>query len=107
MGDDAEPGQNHSFAMQQHPSPRLLLTSVSIFCGLVVSISDSRAASAREINSESRAALQQLYSSVPAARRAGDSAAAVLVFPSILKAGFVFGGQRGEGTLFSHGKTLG
>lgn len=32
---------------------------------------------------------------------------AVLVFPEILKAGFVWGGQRGEGALISHGHTVG
>src|SRR5690348_11210393 len=66
-----------------------------------------RADSAQEINRKSRAALQELYSTTTGARRVGDSASAVLVFPSVVKAGFVVGGQRGEGTLFSGGKTLG
>ena len=42
-----------------------------------------------EIIRKSRAGLQELYSTTPAAGRLGDSATAVLVFPSIVKAGFV------------------
>jgi lipid-binding SYLF domain-containing protein len=81
---------------------------LTLFFGLILgSAPELRADSAQEINRESRAALKELYSTVPAARRAGDSATAVLVFPSIVKAGFGVGGQRGEGTLFSRGKTLG
>jgi lipid-binding SYLF domain-containing protein len=93
--------------MKYDRSLRLLVISFLVFCTSVLSIPLARADSAKEINSESRAALQQLYSTVPAARRAGDSASAVLVFPSIIKAGFLVGAQHGEGTLFSHGKTLG
>jgi lipid-binding SYLF domain-containing protein len=72
-----------------------------------LSASHVRAATAKEINRDSRAALQQLYKATPAARRAGDSASGVLVFPAILKAGFLVGAHHGEGTLFSRGKTLG
>ena len=107
MGDGCSDGTESLVSMKHCLSRRLLLTCFAVFCTSVLPTSASRAATAREINGESRAALQQLYNSVPAARRAGDSASAVLVFPSILKAGFVFGGQRGEGTLFSRGKTVG
>ena len=78
----------------------------SLFGLILGSAPELRADSAQEINRESRAALQKLYSTVPAARRAGDSATAVLVFPSIVKAGFVVGGQRGEGTLFPVARLL-
>jgi lipid-binding SYLF domain-containing protein len=93
--------------MKRHPSRRLLLIFALVFGTSALSIPPARAGSAKEINRESRAALQQLYSTIPAARRAGDSASAVLVFPSILKAGFIVGAQHGEGTLFSRDKTLG
>jgi lipid-binding SYLF domain-containing protein len=68
---------------------------------------DAHAASAAEIDQKSRAALQELYAKSPAARRVGHSAVAVLVFPEIVKGGFIWGGQVGEGALMSHGHTLG
>ncbi len=52
-------------------------------------------------------ALKQLYSSSPAAVELSKVAKAVLVFPSILKVGLIFGGQYGEGALRIDGKTTG
>ena len=49
-------------------------------------------------------ALNRLTSKSPTAKALGEKATAILVFPSIKKAGFVIGGQYGEGTLFSGGK---
>ena len=68
-----------------------------------------RAASAAQINRNARAGLRELYASTPSARTVGQSAKAVLVFPSIIKGGFIVGAQGGEGALFSGngGKTLG
>jgi lipid-binding SYLF domain-containing protein len=93
--------------MKQHPNlGRLIILALGL--GATVSFPASvRADTAKEIKRESRAGLQQLYNTTPAARRVGDSASAVLVFPSILKAGFLVGAQHGEGTLFSHEKTMG
>jgi lipid-binding SYLF domain-containing protein len=56
------------------------------------------------ITADARAALQQLYASEPAAKMIGEKAKAVLVFPTIVKAGFIVGGQYGEGVLFINGK---
>ena len=58
------------------------------------------------MRTEAREALSKLYSSTPAARHLAESAKAVLVFPKIVKAGFVVGAQRGDGTLLSHGKAI-
>jgi lipid-binding SYLF domain-containing protein len=52
-------------------------------------------------------ALRELEASEPRARRIAHHALAVLVFPSILKAGFVFGGETGDGVLFEHGQPTG
>jgi len=57
-----------------------------------------------EIVADSNAALQSLYGSEPVAKMIGEKAKAVLVFPSIVKAGFIVGGQYGEGVLFENGK---
>ena len=70
----------------------------------LMSAPDAAAASRQELNSNGMRALQKLYAGVPAARRLGEKARAVLVFPSIVKAGFLFGGQLGEGVLFKGGK---
>jgi len=51
------------------------------------------AASKSEINREVTAALNQLYASNPTAKVIGEKAVAVLVFPSIIKGGFIVGGQ--------------
>ena len=62
------------------------------------------AASRQELNRDGIKVLQTLYAKNPAARRLGEKARAVLVFPSITKAGFMFGGQLGEGVLLKGGK---
>jgi len=97
-----------SVEMMQHlMHPRrlaILLVAFSVTLGYPGLL---RADTAAEIRRDSRAALQQLYATTPAARKLADSATAVLVFPRILKAGFLVGGQHGNGTLFAAGKTLG
>ena len=62
--------------------------------------------SAAEINREAAAALKLLYDSEPAAKALGAKAKGILVFPSIIKAGFIVGGQYGEGALRKRDKTV-
>jgi lipid-binding SYLF domain-containing protein len=52
-------------------------------------------------------ALKQLYASTPAALELSKVAKGVLVFPSILKMGFLAAGAYGEGALIEGGKTVG
>ena len=70
----------------------------------LMSAPGAAAASRQELNRDGIKALQSLYAMNPAARRLGDKARAVLVFPNIVKAGFLFGGQIGEGVLLKGGK---
>jgi lipid-binding SYLF domain-containing protein len=49
-----------------------------------------------------RASLNDLYRTVPAARTLGEESAAVLVFPSIVRAGLMIGGQFGDGVMFEN-----
>jgi lipid-binding SYLF domain-containing protein len=65
------------------------------------------AASAGEINRDADATLAKLGNSIPEARALAKQAKAILVFPNIVKAGFLFGAQYGEGALRRHGKTVG
>ena len=59
------------------------------------------------LSGESRAALRQLIAQNPAASKVSQKALAVLVFPKVVKAGFIVGGQGGDGTLFIRGKAAG
>ena len=59
------------------------------------------------ISAEAEAALQDLYATRPEARKLADNAKAILVFPSITKAGFGIGGLFGNGAMFEGGKTVG
>jgi lipid-binding SYLF domain-containing protein len=61
-------------------------------------------APATVLSRDSRAALNRLYAGSSTAKALGEKAVAILVFPDIKKAGFVIGGQYGEGTLFKGGK---
>lgn len=50
--------------------------------------------------------LERLYTTVPGSRDLVNKANGVLVFPSVLAAGFVVGGEYGEGALRVRGKTV-
>ena len=65
------------------------------------------AASAEEIDRDVDSALQKLYSQVPAAKELSSVAKGILVFPDIIKGGFIIGGQFGEGALREGGATVG
>ena len=54
---------------------------------------------AAELQSTSQKALTKLYTSAPLAKQLAPKAEAILIFPKVTKAGFVVGGQYGEGTL--------
>ena len=64
------------------------------------------ASSGAELSREAAAALQDLYAKTPSAKELGAKAKAILVFPTIIKAGFIVGGQYGEGALRKGGKTV-
>jgi lipid-binding SYLF domain-containing protein len=65
------------------------------------------AAPSSSIDRDAQAALKSLYDKTPAAKALGAKAKGVLVFPRIVKAGFIVGGQGGEGALLRNGKTVG
>lgn len=64
------------------------------------------AASRAELDRDSTRALQNLYARNEAAKLLGKKAKAVLVFPHMVKAGFLFGGQIGEGALIEQGRPV-
>jgi lipid-binding SYLF domain-containing protein len=63
-------------------------------------------ASANAIDRDARAALTKLYQHTPDAKALANKAVAVLVFPSIVKGGFVIAGQYGDGALRKDGKSI-
>ena len=65
----------------------------------------ARAASAQSIAANCRKTLSALYIESDKARELGNRSRAVLVFPHIVKAGFVVGGQGGDGALFLNGES--
>jgi len=65
------------------------------------------AASKRVIDVEVEEALQRFYKEVGGARKFANMAEGMLVFPSVIKAGFGIGGEYGEGALLVKGKTVG
>lgn len=73
-----------------------LATASLVSAGL---LNNAGAATAEDLETDSRQALQTLYTATPFAETISRSAKAVLVFPKIIKAGLVFGGSYGEGVL--------
>lgn len=64
-----------------------------------VTLTNAANASASQITRDSRAALSSLYAQNHSARALGQRARAVLVFPNVTRAGFMFGGQAGNGAM--------
>ena len=77
-----------------------LRSALLIFACALSPISAAFADTALAIRNDSANALQHLYAVEPSTKELGDKAVAVLVFPKIYKAGFLVGGEHGQGTLF-------
>ena len=82
----------------------LRVAAVAAFAILMLSTSAVFADDTFE--ADANAALKQLYLDTPAAKMIGDKAKAVLVFPNIVKAGFIVGAHYGEGVLLVNGKLV-
>ena len=67
----------------------------------------SHAASASEINSGVDRTLREFVRQIHGSRELLDKSTAVLVFPSVYKAGVGIGGEYGEGALLVRGRTIG
>jgi lipid-binding SYLF domain-containing protein len=72
-----------------------------------VSPSPSHAATSAEIDREVDLALEKLYASSPVAKELAAISKGILVFPDVVKAGLIVGGQYGQGALRIEGKTAG
>jgi lipid-binding SYLF domain-containing protein len=90
-----------------HPLAWRAAAGALIAAAVIAAPSPIRAASAAEIERKSDAALQQLLAANEHARLLAGEARAILVFPNIVKGGFIFGGQYGDGALREGGRTAG
>jgi lipid-binding SYLF domain-containing protein len=76
----------------------LLLASLSLCFGL------AHAESRADLDRSARSVLNQLLASNTNAKKLNEKAIATLVFPVVTKAGFIVGGQYGDGVLFKQGR---
>ena len=73
---------------------------------LTVATQPARADTAAEIRRDVHAALDKLYDRSSFARVLAETARGILVFPNVVQAGLVIGGQYGEGALVKNGRVV-
>ncbi|MGE0715793.1 MAG: YSC84-related protein [Alphaproteobacteria bacterium] len=91
-------------------SRRTLLRAAAVAtagAGLLAPASAAAGEASDKIDREVSSALSHLYARSPAAKDLRKNARGILVFPRIVKAGFMVGGQTGRGALRKRGKTAG
>jgi lipid-binding SYLF domain-containing protein len=89
-------------------------TSISVAIAVIMvgfnviirNLSLAQSSRASEIDRSATQALNSLYKNNPRAKTLGDKAVGVLIFPSIVKGGFIIAGQFGDGALREGGKTV-
>jgi lipid-binding SYLF domain-containing protein len=74
---------------------------------IALPLQNATAATAAEVEASVNAALQRLHTEVKGSDAVTGKAAGILVFPEVIKAGFVIAGEGGEGALRVGGKTRG
>ena len=77
----------------------LILASAAALPISAGTFNSANAATAEDLNKDAGQALQSLYRTNALASQMTKKARAVIVFPSVVKAGLVFGGSYGEGVL--------
>ena len=82
----------------------ILLFSIFILCLFSQPVF---ADTASEIDKEVKVALEKLYAGSPTALEFSKVCKGILVFPDVIKAGLIIGGQYGEGALLLKGETIG
>ncbi len=85
----------------------IILLGLAFVAGTLINPNPAPGATAGEITTDARSALETLYAKSDEAKALSAKAKGILVFPGIVKGGFLVGGQFGEGALFVDGKTTG
>jgi lipid-binding SYLF domain-containing protein len=88
-------------------STRYLPVQLFAVLGLLFTTVMANAETAAEIDRSVDNSLEMLYSNSPAAKELSKSAKGILVFPNVIKAGLIIGGQYGVGAHRIDGKTAG
>ncbi len=84
-----------------------ILLMLTFAAGTFIRPNSAAAATAAEIDRNVKNALEKLYEKSASAKTMSEKAKGILVFPSIVKGGFLVGGKYGEGALLKDGKTAG
>ena len=95
--------------MNESTTRRVARFAAAIATCLAIALVAGTAAaeSAAELDREATAALGRLYAHSPAAKKLGEKAEGILIFPQVGKAGFIFAGEFGVGSLRKGGSTAG
>jgi lipid-binding SYLF domain-containing protein len=93
--------------MQLQGRRAVLRGTLALIPALAMRAAPALAASAADIDREVDAAVKKAVQAVPETRDMVAKSKAVLIFPRIYKAGFMFGAQYGEGAMRKKGKTVG
>jgi lipid-binding SYLF domain-containing protein len=81
--------------------------AAALLAAVVLHAGPALAASAAALDRTVDAAMHELLASHDAARSLARDARGILVFPQVVKGGFLFGGQFGDGALREGGRTTG
>ncbi len=84
----------------------ILLTTCLLLIFSLFFTKASHAATAKEIDVSVDVALEQFHKNVMGAKEFAKIAKGLLILPNVIKAGFIFGGEYGEGILRIGGKTV-
>ena len=88
-------------------SPKVIRVALFALLAIIVAVPKSEAASAREIDAGVNETLDTFFYKIRGAQELAHKAVGILVFPSVVKAGFGIGGEYGEGALRVRGRTAG
>lgn len=85
---------------------KLLTLAIVVTLAVIGTAPKSYAWSAAEIDAAVQDTLDEFFHQVRGARKLVSKSAAVLVFPTVYKAGFGIGGEYGEGALITRNRTI-
>ncbi|RKP43603.1 YSC84-related protein [Trinickia fusca] len=85
----------------------LLAAGVACSTGQSPSASDTSTSPDPVLDQDCQAALASLFDGTPKAKELSDKAKGILVFPSVVRAGFIAGASHGTGELIENGKVTG
>jgi lipid-binding SYLF domain-containing protein len=88
-------------------SVKLITAALCALLAVTIAAQKTQAESADYIDVGVSETLDRFFYRVPGARELAHKAVGILVFPSVVKAGFGFGGEYGEGALRIRGHTAG